>query len=155
MRILLVDDSPKHRRAGVADLELLGHEVVALADYTEAYRLTGKEYFDVALLDLLMPAEGMTLGEEGMAFFGEPFPVGYPLAISLALSGIGLVAVATDTNHHNHPASAVMDWFRDSPFLVVQGKKRGLVRFLHAPIKEDGAKDWVKVLETLVYNRSS
>ena len=35
MRILLVDDSRKHRESGVTDLSILGHEVVALKNYAE------------------------------------------------------------------------------------------------------------------------
>ncbi len=36
MRILLVDDHLKHRRAGISQLGALGHEIVALCDYGEA-----------------------------------------------------------------------------------------------------------------------
>jgi CheY-like chemotaxis protein len=145
MRILLVDDSPKHRKAGVSDLTALGHEVVALSDYTEARRVVEDGGFDAALLDLLMPAEGTTLGGEGLAFFGQPFAVGFPLAMSMALRGVRFVAVATDTNHHSHPASAAMDWFHGEPFKVEQS----WVLLTHAPLRPDGAKDWVKILNVV------
>lgn len=146
MKILLVDDSPKHRKAGVLDLTALGHEVIAMSDYTEARRVVESGGFDVALLDLLMPAEATTLGGEGMAFFGQPFPVGFPLAISMALQGVKHVAVATDTNHHHHPASAAMDWFRTGPFQIHESH----VLFTHAPLRSDGAKDWAKILSVLI-----
>ncbi len=144
MKILLVDDSAKHRRAGVEQLTVLGHEVVALSDYTEALeRAMGGEYFDAALLDLLMPAEATMLGDSGMALLGQPFAVGYALAVLIALAGVPFVAVATDTNHHNHPASAVMDWFPKSTIQIEDSK----VIFMHAPLCAGGEKNWALILE--------
>lgn len=148
MRILLVDDSRKHREAGVVNLTALGHEVVALRDYAEVRKVVERETFGAALLDLLMPTEGMTLGSEGLEHLGEPFAVGYPLAVYLAAQGIPFVAVATDTNHHNHPASALMDWF-GGRVMNINGSR---VQFMHAPMKKVGEawlKDWPKVLENL------
>lgn len=148
MRILLVDDSRKHRDAGVADLSALGHEVVALRDYSEVAKVVRGERFDVALLDLLMPAEAMTLGSAGLAHLGESFAVGYPLAVYLAARGVPFVAVATDTNHHNHPASAMMDWLVGD-VVTING---GTVMFMHSPMKStsDGqVKDWAEVLRRL------
>ena len=110
MKILLVDDSRKHREAGATDLTALGHEVVVLGNYADVAKVVREQQFDVALLDLLMPSEPMMLGGEGLSHLGEPFAVGYPLAVYLAVKGVPLVAVATDANHHNHPASAFMDW---------------------------------------------
>ena len=83
MRILLVDDNIRHRRAGVQQLQSAGHEVVALNSYGEANRLVRQEQFDVALVDLLMPAEEMTLGEEGLKHLGSQIGVGYALAVDL------------------------------------------------------------------------
>ncbi len=144
MRILLIDDSKKHREAGVADLSAAGHEVVAVSEYSQIRSLLKDRSFDCALIDLLMPAEEMTLGPEGMNHFGEPFDVGYSLAVYLAIQGIPLVAVATDTGHHDHPASALMDWFHGEAFRVNQST----VCYMHAPMKKVGdayLKDWVKV----------
>jgi hypothetical protein len=148
MRILLVDDDRRHRQSGVDQLSALGHEVVAHSDYTDALREVkkGGVPFDVALLDLLMPAEATTLGTSGLAHFGKPIPVGYPLAVKLALLGVRFVGVATDTNHHDHPASAMMDWFPREPFRIAEST----VLFVHAPLREDESKDWALVLEWLV-----
>lgn len=147
MKILLVDDSPKHRKAGVEQLEALGHEVTALSSYTEAQEVVQQGgRFDVALLDLLMPSEPMTLGGQGLAHLGKPIDVGYSLSIKLALLGVSRIAVATDTNHHHHPASAIMDWFRDRAFQV----NEATVAWMHAPMTEEGVKDWSKVLDTLL-----
>ena len=149
MRILLVDDSPKHRRAGKRELEKLGHEVVTLSDYGEAHELAKTEVFDVALLDLLMPAEPTTLGTEGLKHLGREIGVGFPLLLALAHSGVGAIAVATDTNHHNHPLSAIVDWFGHRCPLAVNGKR---VLVIHAPLRADGTKDWVAVLDALMEN---
>ena len=147
MRVLLVDDNLRHRRAGTRQLETLGHEVIALCDYGEARKRAGAESFDVALIDLLMPAEPTTLGAEARKeFVGHEIAVGFPLILKLTHLGIKKVAVATDTNHHDHPMSAIVDWFH-SDALEVNGAK---VLIMHAPMCEDGAKDWGKVLAHLI-----
>ncbi len=146
MRVLLVDDEKRHRESGMEQLTALGHEVVATSDYSEAVQRVAEVQFDVAFLDLLMPAEAETLGPKGMAHLGKSTPVGYPLAVKLALEGVRLVAVATDTNHHDHPASAMMDWFRDKGKFKIANST---VLFVHAPLLEDGRKDWARVLASL------
>jgi len=143
MRILLLDDSVKHRRAGVKQLQALGHEVVALSDYGEARKRCETEHFDVALLDLLMPAEPTTLGDEARKeFVGREIAIGFPLVLDISRRNIGKIAVVTDMNHHNHPMSAAVDWFRGAT-LLVNGAE---VSIIHAPLCEDGSKDWGMVL---------
>lgn len=149
MKILLVDDTKRHREVGVADLTALGHEVVALGNYTDVAKLVREQKFDAALLDLLMPAEPMMLGGEGLSHLGEPFAVGYPLAVYLAMKGVPLVAVATDANHHNHPASAMMDWLSGES-VSINGCS---VAFVHSPMKTVGdkqVKDWSVVLKRVI-----
>ena len=146
MRILLVDDSLAHRRAGKRQLEELGHEVVATSDYTEAQRMAEKEQFDAALIDLLMPAEPTTLGSEAIKeYVGTEIEVGFPLMLALTMAGIPLVAVATDTNHHNHPASAMVDWFGEP--MTING---ATVLIMHAPMCENGAKNWGEILHRVL-----
>lgn len=148
MKILVVDDSKQHCQAGLADLTALGHEVIVLQDYSDVAMVVKQQSFDVALIDLLMPAEAMTLGTKGLNHLGEAFAVGYPLAVYLATEGIQ-VAVATDTNHHNHPASAMMDWLVDKE-VNINGHR---VCFMRAPMKKiDGTwvKDWPVALGQLI-----
>jgi len=147
MKIIVVDDSKKHRKEAETQLAEAGHEVTTLGSYADAIRMIddGKK-FDVALLDLLMPSEAMTLGGEGMNFLGESTPVGYPMAIKMALMGVGLVGVATDTNHHHHPASAIMDWFHGQSIMIGGSK----VLMCHAPMNENGTKNWLEVLKWLL-----
>ncbi|MEK7158000.1 MAG: hypothetical protein AAB733_00280 [Patescibacteria group bacterium] len=142
-----MDDNPRHRRAGVRQLEAFGHEVVALCDYGEARERARAESFDAALLDLLMPAEPTTLGPAARAeFVGREIGIGFPLVLELTRLGIPRVAVATDTGHHDHPMSAIVDWFRDTN-LMVNGAR---VLILHAPMCEDGTKDWEGILARLL-----
>lgn len=149
MKILIVDDSVRHRRAGKKQLEALGHEVVAVSEYGEARKLAKEGGFDVALLDLLMPAEATTLGPDARTeHVGREIAIGFPLLLSLA-GLVGKIAVATDMNHHNHPMSAAVDWFLGDRKLVVDG---ATVLIMHAPMSEDGTKNWGKVLECLLIN---
>ena len=147
MKILLVDDAVSNRRAGKSQLTALGHEVVVTSEYGEARALACKGGFDIALLDLLMPAEATTLGTKARAeFLGCEIAIGFPLILSMA-GNVGRIAVATDMNHHNHPMSAAVDWFMGVQKLVVNGSH---VLILHAPICEDGCKNWTKVLDQLM-----
>jgi len=67
--------------------------------------------FDAVLSDLLMPASRMTMGPDGLKYVGQEMPVGFALTLKAVLAGAKHVAVVTDTNHHNHPASAMLDAF--------------------------------------------
>ncbi len=147
MKILLLDDSLKHRRAGMAQLQKLGHEVVLFSSYWEAREaVRGNQQFDVALLDMLMPAEGNVLGLEGQSkWLGVEMDFGIGTAIELARLGIMYVAVATDSNHHNHPASAMIDWFNRKKLRINDSR----VVIMHSPM-HDGVKDWASVLEILM-----
>lgn len=145
VRILLVDDNAKHRRAGVSQLKARGHEVVAISSYYEAMQIARKDHFDAALIDLMMPAEADMLGEKGMAHFALEMPVGFALAMLLAHANVDAVACATDTNHHDHPMSAMVDHFHGVRLLVNQKP----VRIMHARLGEDGAKNWLHLLDVL------
>jgi CheY-like chemotaxis protein len=147
MRILLIDDMKKHRKAGIEQLTTSGHEVVALSSYEDAARLVEKEKsFDVALIDLLMPAEAMMLGGEGLQFLGQPQDVGFSLPMKLALEGVKKIAVLTDMNHHSHPASAIFDWFLGKE-INISGSE---VHFMHAQLTKEGTKNWLAALEALI-----
>lgn len=147
MRILLVDDTLRHRRAGSSQLEALGHEVLACSGYGDARRAAEAERFDAALVDLMMPAEATTLGTEARAeHVGREIAIGFPLAIELARLGIPKIAVATDTNHHDHPMSAAVDWFEGQTLTI----NCAMVRISHARLIDDGAKNWGQALDNLL-----
>ena len=145
MKILLVDDLKKNREAGMADLTAIGHEVVAFSGYAKAAVAITESRFDAALLDLLMPAEAMMLGSKGLEHLGQEIPAGLGLSMFAADRGVPLVAVATDMNHHDHPASAMLDWFHNRKMRI----NDSLVLWMHSPMKAEGIKDWGKVLKQL------
>lgn len=98
--------------------------------------------FDVVFCDLLMPASEMTMGPNGRGYIGQEMPVGFALALMASLHGAKYVAVVTDTNHHDHPASAAIDAFAsrcpdedDSsgvpPRFIINGAKVG---YYHSPM---------------------
>lgn len=66
--------------------------------------------FDVVLCDLLLPASKETMGKKGMKFVGQEMPLGHPLALEAVKYGAKYVAVVTDSDHHDHPMSAAMDY---------------------------------------------
>ncbi|MFA6429157.1 MAG: response regulator [Patescibacteria group bacterium] len=149
LHILVVDDSPKHRRAAQSQLAGPDREVVALADYVEAWERAQAERFDVALLDLLMPAEGLMLGDQGrQEHLGREIGVGFPLVLAMGLCDIPLIGMITDTNHHAHPMSALVDWFADGrrPLRV----NNSAVLICHAHLRADGTKDWLRAYQALV-----
>lgn len=79
-------------------------------------------YWDAVLCDLLMPAGRNAQGGEGLKYVGQEMPVGWSLAITAALCGAKYVAVVTDMNHHDHPASAMLDSM-DGNIFALHGAK--------------------------------
>jgi len=75
-------------------------------------------YWDVVLCDLIMPAGRNVQGGEGLQYVGQKMPVGWSLALDAAKNGAKFVAVVTDTNHHHHPASAMLDRFNQHIFEI-------------------------------------
>lgn len=151
-KILLCDDNHRHLAAGRAQLG--ENQVVALDSYEEAIEhLKEGSDIDVVLSDLMMPGEPRTLGPEGMKYIGQSIPIGFVLALRAAKVGVPLVAVVTDTNHHDHPMSAAIDWLNPAYWNGDQTTcftiEASRVLIAHAPITEDGTKDWAKVLTAL------
>jgi CheY-like chemotaxis protein len=101
-------------------------------------------YWDAVLADLLMPAGQDAQGDKGFKFVGQQMPVGFALALLAAKNGAKYVAVVTATNHHNHPASAMLDrlgsaYWRDedaSANFVINGAKAMFVH--HRPYFVEG-----------------
>lgn len=152
MKILVVDDNPKHRKA--AEVLAAEHEVTTLDSYEPAIKLlqSGTD-IDVLLSDLLMPAEEYALGGEGMNYLGHEIPIGFVLMLRAAQAGVKFAAVVTDTNHHCHPMSAAIDWINpaywsgDGETCMQINNTKTMVA--HAPLK-DGVKDWATVLKMLL-----
>ena len=79
-------------------------------------------YWDVVLTDLLMPAGPMKQAGSGCQYVGQEMAVGWALALTAARTGVKYVAVVTDTNHHYHPASAMLDVF-NRHFFTIDGAR--------------------------------
>ena len=66
-------------------------------------------YWDAVLCDLLMPAGERAQGDQGLRFVGQEMAIGWGLALNAVENGAKYVAVVTDMDHHDHPASALLD----------------------------------------------
>ena len=148
LSILVVDDEKNHRRS--AEILLKGHNLLVVGSYDEAkdllapkvdYDLASKlnkdqglpwgdaykkattyPSFDVVLTDLMMPASRSAQGPEGLAFVGKQMPVGTFLILLALAAGVKNIAMVTDMNHHNHPASAALDPISGSVITVGETK---------------------------------
>lgn len=109
MKILVVDDKPVN--CGSAVHTIAGHDLTVVNTYDRARELlTDPEIsYDAVLCDLLMPAGNHQMGNMGRKFVGQEMPVGFALSLLAALKGVKYVAVVTATDHHDHPASAMLD----------------------------------------------
>lgn len=114
LNILVLDDNATHRDSAVN--QLAGHNITVASSYVEACRLLRPDTkFDMVLLDLMMPAADMReLGSNRLEFKGKELPMGTILAFQALRAGVKKVGVLTDTNHHNHPASAAFDYLGGS-----------------------------------------
>lgn len=86
--------------------------------FNKALKETALPYWDAVLCDLLMPAGRDIQGNKGMEFVGQEMAVGWSLALVATKNGAKYVAVATDIDHHNHPASAMLDRFNKHVFSI-------------------------------------
>ncbi len=66
--------------------------------------------WDIVLIDLMLPAPEEAQ-RQGSSLVGQEMPLGTTLAFLALKTGIKKVAIVTDTNHHDHPASAALDVF--------------------------------------------
>lgn len=116
--------------------------------------------FDVVLTDLLMPASKRVMAGDGLKYVGQEMSVGFGLLLMAVQCGARFAAVVTDTDHHKHPASAMLDPFAsicpheynsygEPPRFTMNGT---IVGFYQAPLNEDGSKNWGRVLQHLLEN---
>lgn len=130
MNILVIDDTAAHLSTAQQTLKARGHIVTTCSDYDQALRMLEEQFvdsdgsacpawkdgarklpyfWDAVLCDLLMPAGKDKQGGRGDQYVGQEMPVGWSLALLAAKRGAKYVAVATDVDHHSHPASAMLD----------------------------------------------
>lgn len=157
MRILVFDDNPVHRAAAISQLS--GHEVVVVETYDQAEEMLKKEVwsgepnpkcqqFDVVMTDLMVPPSDQNLSNMAKeVHMGKGMPLGTFIAIRAMSVGVKKVAIVTDANHHEHPASAALD--------DLEGFAAGDIKLYctnTAVRKENGVtvKQWWFVLERLL-----
>lgn len=140
MRILVIDDTPKHIAS--AKKGLAGHRLTTATGYQEAMELLGNEKFDVVLTDLHLPMSSETMGDKFK--LGELVPYGILIMIEAARQGARKVGVVTDLSHHDDPFSAAFDHYSRFP-ISIEG---ATVRMLHARVSEQG-KDWAEALQRI------
>lgn len=153
-RILVIDDSPHHLEAArrtLGQYELTCCSSHAGADELLSYR--GPQW-DAVLCDLLMPAGGMEQGYAGNQYVGQEMPVGWSLALRAAAKNVPFVAVLTDTNHHHHPASAMLDEINEI-ILDIDGTKMlmtncPLTKVILAGTEGTQGKNWGELLDWVV-----
>lgn len=110
MKILVIEDNKLHQAAAKAQLQ--DHDTTVVDTYDKGLDLVRDTHdFEVVLVDLMMPASNRSMGREGDKFVGQEMPVGVFLALLAAKNGAKYVSLITDTNHHDHPASACIDPF--------------------------------------------
>lgn len=162
MKILVIDDRDINQDSAATTLG--GHEVTIIGSYDEAISVLVPECgYEVVLSDLMMPMSKETI-IPGVYKNGELVPYGFILALRASAAGAKYVAVVTDTNHHNSAVSAAIDHaggFKENgdeawncgwedgaiaPRFTINGAK---AFFIHAPVTQDGAKDWGKVFSAL------
>lgn len=159
MKILVIDDTQKHLDSAVKTLE--GHDVTLCSSYDEALKLleekavdTRLPYWDAVLCDLLMPAGKDAMGAKGDQYIGQEMPVGWSLALVAARRGARYVGVLSDTNHHDHPASAMLDRLDDEhwePHIFnIDGASVLMTNWVEYADNEKRDKHWGKLLDRLI-----
>lgn len=109
MKILVFDDNVIHRAS--ARITLASHELTVVGSYDEAQKvLLNDGPFDVVLTDLMVFPSKQQLGQPGK-FINQEMPLGSMIALLAIYRGVKNIAIVTDTNHHDHPASAALDFF--------------------------------------------
>lgn len=161
MKILIIEDSARNVTA--AREQLASHDLTVVETANKAlellgagYARTGKCDFDVVLTDLLMPSPSYGLsGEAKHEYAGEWYgvnppkpaleiPVGVFFALMAAKNGAKRVGVLTDSGHHDHPASALLDAFcasRTSRDVLMVGDAKLIMSnagFLEYPPRQRG-----------------
>lgn len=119
LEILVVEDTPHHAEAAIAQLTALGHKVYVAKDLSEALTCFGlgkyfegakepapPQRYDVVLSDMMFPT-----GEKATHGFdhAQIAPLGYTVALYAARCGVPAVAIVTDMNHHDGPVATTFD----------------------------------------------
>lgn len=159
LNILVIEDTPLHLISAEQQFTERSNYVLTIAkNYEQGKKILASKdkLFDVLLTDLMMPKGGYeTMGPKGMEYVFDLMPYGFSLAFLGAKQNIPYIGIVTDVNHHDHPMSACIDnlssayWDDESAKSSLYKINNSVLGIFHAPFLENGAKDWMKVLEVL------
>lgn len=112
-KVLIVDDTQMHIEAAKKQFAGNGEYGIMMASsFEEASQLIGKEHFDIAMTDVMMPAPKDGLGrEEAKKYSGESMPMGLLVALLALSNDVEKVFLVSDMNHHAHPVAWALDAF--------------------------------------------
>jgi CheY-like chemotaxis protein len=124
MRILIIEDKPKHILSAEKFAKECGKEVVIVKSYDEAEKaLCGEDRFgrgepvknfEVVLTDMMLPASLTGIGnyDKKKAVEGTEQPYGLSLMMLAMRTGVKAVGLLTDGGHHDHPLTWALDTLR-------------------------------------------
>jgi hypothetical protein len=115
MRVLVLDDTEKHRQS--AEILLADHDLTIVKSYFDAELELRGDVYDAFLGDLNVSAPTHILTDPD-AYAGVEMPIGNMLAFVALKFGVKLVAILTDKNRHAHPYAGTFDAFGYRPFKV-------------------------------------
>lgn len=156
---LIIEDTELHQQSAINQLFQRKEPYVIAKNYEQGKQfLTGIEKpFNIVLTDLMMPKGGRdTMSPTGMEYIFDQLPYGFPLALLAAKQNVPYIAIVTDINHHDHPMSACIDnlssayWSDHTAQSSLYKINNSVLGIFHAPFLQNGAKDWMKVIDTLL-----
>lgn len=106
--ILVVEDKTSHVIA--AQFQLKPHRLQIARDFNEAQKALGKtkKPYDVVLTDMFFPyGQASACSSDSW----QERPLGYAVSLLAARTGVPLIAVVTDCNHHSNAIAATFDAF--------------------------------------------
>lgn len=118
MKILIVEDNPRHQEA--ARNQLKDHEISIVDNWPKARDLLEEGGFEAVLSDLMLPSTHEMLSDEAEKKFplGTLMPLGFIVALHACLiQGMKYVAVISDSDHHSDPISAGLDFTGNDCYL--------------------------------------
>jgi CheY-like chemotaxis protein len=154
LRMLVVDNQELNRAS--ATFQFAESNTLSVCDtYKEAADLLRTKQFDVVLLDLLMPPESFTLSDKAFErVVGSEFPAGIFIALVAARAGVKDIRIVTDASHHDHPATALIDFIPWGSALScgsdshITFEKARTVQIPGSTDRvNDSVKDWASTLE--------
>lgn len=120
-RILILDDTEANRNSAAwqfGDTNV----VEVFSSYRTAVEALRQNRYDLVLLDLLMQPESFMLSDTAYAkVAGSEFSAGSIVALVASLSPATQVTVVTDASHHDHPATALLDYLWNQPITFANG----------------------------------